>query len=69
MNTETPVLIDINSVKRYTGDRSTTTIYARMRRDGFPRPITVGMRAKRWVEAEVVQWVQTQLDAARNVGA
>ena len=68
MNTENQtVLIDINAVKRQTGFRSTQTIYTKMNEEGFPRPISVGVRTKRWILAEVENWIQAKIEASRNV--
>lgn len=64
-NTQT-VLIDINAVKRQTGFRSTQTIYTKMAEEGFPRPIPVGVRTKRWIAAEVEAWIQARIEASRK---
>lgn len=67
MNIESPTtLADINTVKRQTGFKSTQTIYSKMRCEGFPRPILVGTRTKRWVSAEVEAWVQERIAASRQ---
>ena len=67
MNTQTQtVLIDINAVKRQTGFRSTQTIYTKMNEEGFPRPISCGVRTKRWVAAEVEAWIQARIEASRK---
>ena len=67
MNADTQtVLIDINAVKRQTGFRSTQTIYTKMDEEGFPRPIPVGVRTKRWIAAEVEAWIQAKIEASRN---
>lgn len=60
------VLIDINAVKRQTGFRSTQTIYTKMNEEGFPRPISVGARTKRWILAEVESWIQARIEASRK---
>ncbi|MGA0584615.1 MAG: helix-turn-helix transcriptional regulator [Castellaniella sp.] len=59
------VLIDINAVKRQTGFRSTQTIYTKMNEEGFPRPISVGARTKRWIMAEVEAWIQDKIESSR----
>ena len=67
MNADTQtVLIDINAVKRQTGFRSTQTIYTKMNEEGFPRPISVGARTKRWILAEVESWIQARIEASRK---
>jgi prophage regulatory protein len=67
MNTQNQtVLIDINAVKRQTGFRSTQTIYTKMNEEGFPRPISVGDRTKRWIAAEIESWIQARIEASRK---
>ena len=60
------VLIDINAVKRQTGFKSTQSIYTKMNEEGLPRPISVGARTKRWVEAEIESWIQAKIEASRS---
>jgi prophage regulatory protein len=43
-----------------------TTVYMLMKRDEFPRCVQVTSKAVAWVEAEVLQWVQDRIAAARN---
>ena len=59
------VLLDINDIKRITALKSTQSIYNRMAR-GFPKPISYGTRANRWVAAEVEAWIQAQIRSSRN---
>lgn len=67
MNTQNQtVLIDINAVKRQTGFRSTQTIYTKMNEEGYPRPISVGDRTKRWIAAEIEAWIQARIEASRK---
>ena len=51
-----PNMIDIWQVAALTGI-GRSTIYVYMRTQGFPRPIQVGVRAVRWVRAEVLAWL------------
>lgn len=68
MHTENrTVLIDINQVKKQTGFRSTQTIYNKMNQEGFPRPVSVGVRSKRWILSEVESWIQAKIKASRSV--
>ncbi len=68
MSADTPtVLLDINSVKKQTGFRSTQSIYTKMNSEGFPRPIACGARTKRWIAAEVEQWIRERIAASRSV--
>lgn len=68
MTTEQTILLDINSVKRQTGFKSTQTIYTKMSEDSFPRPIACGVRTKRWIASEIEAWIQSKIEATRNRG-
>jgi predicted DNA-binding transcriptional regulator AlpA len=37
-----------------------------MNEEGFPRPISVGARTKRWIMAEVEAWIQARIEASRK---
>lgn len=63
----TPILIPRSRVSAITGLQR-SAIYDRMSRGEFPKPVTIGTAAVRWVESEVVGWVQRQIDASRNPG-
>jgi prophage regulatory protein len=59
-----PVLIPRRRVSQMVGlERS--ALYERIKRGEFPAPVTIGSSAVRWIEAEVVTWVQQQIDASR----
>ncbi|MBK5119094.1 AlpA family phage regulatory protein [Burkholderia sp. R-69980] len=59
-----PILIARRRVREITGmERS--ALYERIARGEFPKPIQIGSAAVRWIEAEVVAWVQQQIDASR----
>lgn len=62
-NDNQTVLADINAVKRQTGFKSSQTIYNKMANEGFPRPIPVGARTRRWIAAEVEAWIQSRIEA------
>ena len=49
-------LINIRQVEEVTGI-SRSTIYVYMATQGFPRPVRVGVRAVRWILAEVLKWL------------
>lgn len=67
MSADTPtVLLDIHSVKRLIDFKSNQTIYNKMEREGFPRPISCGSRTKRWIAAEVQQWIDKNTAACRG---
>lgn len=59
-------LLELAVVKQRTGFRSTQTIYNKMAEEDFPRPIAVGTRTKRWVAAEVENWIQSRIEASRK---
>ncbi|MDH6150606.1 MULTISPECIES: helix-turn-helix transcriptional regulator [Paraburkholderia] len=64
MTDSTPILISRRRVSQICGmERS--AIYERIARGDFPKPVTIGTAAVRWIEAEVVAWVQQQIDASR----
>ncbi|MBB5409475.1 prophage regulatory protein [Paraburkholderia sp. HC6.4b] len=61
----TPILIPRRRVSEITGlERS--ALYERIARGAFPQPVRIGSAAVRWVEAEVAEWVQQQIDASRT---
>jgi len=43
---------------------STTTIYTRMNRGEFPKPISLGGRLVAWVEADIQNWVDDLINQA-----
>ncbi|CAB3803128.1 hypothetical protein LMG28614_05746 [Paraburkholderia ultramafica] len=59
-----PVLIPRRRVSQICG-LERNALYERIARGQFPKPITIGSAAVRWIEAEVVAWVQQQIDASR----
>lgn len=67
MQNQPTVLLDIHAVKRQTSFRSTQTIYNKMERENFPRPISCGARTKRWIASEVEAWIQAQIADSRLV--
>lgn len=59
-------LLDIRDVKTRTGYRSSQSIYNLMARANFPRPVAMGNRSKRWVEAEIESWIQSRIADSRE---
>jgi predicted DNA-binding transcriptional regulator AlpA len=59
-------LMDINAVKKITDFKSTTSIYTKMREEGFPKPISCGTRTKRWLATEVAQWIDERIAQSRG---
>jgi predicted DNA-binding transcriptional regulator AlpA len=66
-DTKPTILLDINSVKKVTDFKSTTSIYTKMREEGFPKPISCGTRTKRWIASEVAQWIEERIAESRGL--
>lgn len=58
-------ILRLQSVTRRTG-LSRSTIYAKISRGEFSRPILLGQRAVGWLEREVERWIQDAI-ATRDV--
>ena len=43
------------------GFRGTSTLYAAMDNEGFPRPIALGPRSVGWIEEEVDAWIAARI--------
>ncbi|MCP4995521.1 MAG: AlpA family transcriptional regulator [Gammaproteobacteria bacterium] len=55
-----------NQVEARTG-LSRSTIYLRISEGSFPKPITLGGgRAVGWIEAEINDWLNQQIEASRK---
>jgi|AntAceMinimDraft_1070359.scaffolds.fasta_scaffold83793_2 predicted DNA-binding transcriptional regulator AlpA len=65
-NTTQNVLLNIQDVKRSIGFKSTTTVYALMREQAFPKPVTIG-KTNRWLLAEVQGWIAARVTESREV--
>ena len=61
-------ILRLPAVKTRTG-LSRSTIYLRVSQGTFPRPVSLGGRAVGWVEAEVQEWLQRQIEASRKAAA
>jgi len=59
-----PVLIPRSRVSAITGLQR-SALYDRIARGEFPKPVTIGSAAVRWIESEVAACVQQQIDASR----
>jgi prophage regulatory protein len=46
---------------------SRSTIYLRIAAGSFPKPISLGARAVRWLESEVEGWLALQINQSRKV--
>lgn len=58
-------ILRLPAVKSRTG-LSRSTIYLRISEERFPRPISLGGRAVGWIEAEVNDWLNQQIEASRK---
>ncbi|MGA7800149.1 MAG: AlpA family transcriptional regulator [Gammaproteobacteria bacterium] len=59
-------LLRLPAVKARTG-LSRSTIYLRISEGSFPKPVSLGGRAVGWIEAEVNDWLNRQIEASRKV--
>jgi prophage regulatory protein len=55
-------------VKARTG-LSRSSIYLRIAEGTFPKPVRLGRRAVGWVEAEIQQWLEQQIEASRKAAS
>ncbi len=53
------------TVKHVTG-LSRSTIYLRIKKGQFPKPIKLGGRAVGWVEQDVQNWLTKQIDLSKE---
>ncbi|MET0072729.1 MAG: AlpA family transcriptional regulator [Candidatus Thiodiazotropha lotti] len=61
-------ILRLPAVKARTG-LSRSTIYLRIAEGSFPKSISLGGgRAVGWVEAEISEWLNQQIEASRMVG-
>jgi prophage regulatory protein len=61
-------ILRLPEVRRSTG-LSRSTIYLRIAQDAFPKPVSLGGRAVGWLEAEIQEWLQQQIEASRKIKA
>ncbi len=58
-------LIKIDEVARRTATPK-ASIYWRIQRNEFPRPVKVGERSSAWLEEEVEQWIEARINGSRG---
>ena len=46
-----------------------STIYQRIAENTFPKPVSLGLRAVGWIEAEINTWLANQIEQSRKGGA
>ena len=64
----THTILRLPAVKTRTG-LSRSTIYLRVSQGTFPKPVSLGARAVGWVEAEIQEWLERQIEASRKAPA
>lgn len=42
-----------------------STLYLKISRNEFPRPIKIGARAVGWLESDVAEWIEARIEASR----
>lgn len=58
-------ILRLPAVKTRTG-LSRSTIYLRVTQGTFPQPVKLGPRTVGWLETEIQEWLQQQIDASRR---
>ena len=64
----THTILRLPNVKASTG-LSRSTIYLRISQGTFPKPVKLGGRAVGWVQTEIQEWLQQQIEASRRTVA
>jgi prophage regulatory protein len=60
-------IMRLPEVKAMTG-LSRSTIYFRIALGTFPKQVSLGGRAVGWLENEIQEWLQRQIEASRQAG-
>lgn len=58
-------LLRLTDIKHTTG-LSRSSIYLRMSKGQFPKPINLGGRAVGWLETEIQDWVRRCIESSRK---
>lgn len=58
------IILRLPTVKARTG-LSRSTIYLRISEGSFPKPVSLGDRAVGWIEEEVNDWLNQQIETSR----
>jgi prophage regulatory protein len=61
----TKKLLRRSEVERITGLKR-SSIYLKIKEGDFPKPIKLGMRAVAWLEADVMQWIESKVTESRG---
>ena len=60
-----PRILRLPAVRRRTG-LSRSGIYLAISQGRFPKPVSLGPRAVGWVESEITEWLNRQIEASRK---
>ena len=58
-------ILRLPTVKARTG-LSRSSIYLRISQNRFPKPVSLGSRAVGWIETEINDWLNRQIELSRN---
>ncbi|MBL4682452.1 MAG: AlpA family transcriptional regulator [Pseudomonadales bacterium] len=58
-------MLRLPSVIELTG-LSRSSIYLRMKNDGFPQSISLGDRAVAWLESDIEEWLEEKVSTAKS---
>lgn len=64
----TTSILRLPAVKNRIG-LSRSTIYLRVAQGTFPKPVSLGGRAVGWVESEIQNWLEQQIETSRKSAA
>jgi len=59
-------LIRLTQVMECTG-LARSTVYKFMAEGDFPKPVKLGVRVAAWVEAEVLDWIETKVQSRDTI--
>ncbi len=59
-------IIRLPVVRKRTGNKSKSSIYADISAGTFPAPIKIGSRAVGWIESEIDEWIEDRINACRS---
>lgn len=65
-NPNRPLAILRRSEVEHRTGLSRSTIYLRIAEGRFPKPVSLGGRAVGWVETEITEWLNQQIEASRK---
>ena len=60
------IILRLPTVKARTG-LSRSTIYLRISEGNYPKPVSLGGRAVGWIEEEVNDWLNQQIETSRQL--